>query len=278
VRIVKLIVLLLLFPGFLVFAFIVLSGTSLFRLPAGKISSRLMRQFTALLRILLNVRTTVEGAGNDLSAGGHYIVCNHLGYLDGIVLGSLFPVIFVTKLEVKRWPVIGPLLTLLGTIFVDRQNKHGISTVVERISMALRPGTHVLIFPEGTSTNGERLYPFQSSFFAAPLMARAAVVPLTLTYESIDRQPVTPANRDRVYWYGEMSFASHVWDLLGTQRIEVTVKIHPKIETAQLQNNSRGRKRLSQACYDIIAAKAACGNEATRGALPLISGVMDGQP
>jgi hypothetical protein len=75
-----------------------------------------------------------------------------------------------------------------------------------------------------------------------------------------------------------MSFASHVWDLLGTQRIEVTVKIHPKIETAQLQNNSRGRKRLSQACYDIIAAKAACGNEATRGALPLIAGVMDGQP
>jgi 1-acyl-sn-glycerol-3-phosphate acyltransferase len=220
----------------------------------------------------------VDGAENDFATGGHYIVCNHLGYVDGIVLGSLFPVVFVTKLEVKQWPVIGPLLTLLGTIFVDRQNKNGISTMVDMISAALTRGTNVLIFPEGTSTNGERLHPFQSSFFAAPLMARAAVVPLTLTYKSIDRQPVTPANRDRIYWYGEMSFAPHVWELLGTRRIEVTVKIHPKIETAQWQNNSRVRKQLSQACHDVIAAKAASGDEAIREAPAWMPRVMDNRP
>jgi 1-acyl-sn-glycerol-3-phosphate acyltransferase len=220
----------------------------------------------------------VEGTGNDFATGGHYIVSNHLGYLDGIVLGSLFPVVFVTKLQVKRWPVIGPLLTLLGAIFVDRENKKGISTMIDRISMALKRGTNVLIFPEGTSTNGDRLHPFQSSFFAAPLMARAAVAPLTLTYKSIDRRPVTAANRDRIYWYGEMSFAPHLWGLLGTKRIEVSVTIHPKMETSQLQNNSRGRKQLSQACYDAIVAKGGSLNEATREALAVIPQAMGSQP
>src|SRR4030095_3438260 len=151
--------------------------------------------------------------------------------------------------QVKRWPVIGQLLTLLGTIFVDRENKQDILRVVGRISRTLRQGANVLMFPEGTSTSGERLLPFQSAFFAAPLMARATVAPVTITYRLIDRERLSTANRDRVYWYGDMSFAPHLWDLLGTNRIEVSVKIRSRIETALLHNSSQGRKELSQACY-----------------------------
>ncbi len=260
-RTLKFILLVLFFSGFLICAFFVSLGISILRLPRWKIVTGLMKTFTGMLRNLLNVRIAVEGKENVVAAGGHYIVCNHLGYLDGIVLGSLFPVIFVTKLQVKRWPVIGQLLTLLGTIFVDRENKNGIASIVDGISLALSGGANVLIFPEGTSTNGERLHPFQSSFFAAPLMARSPVVPLTLSYKSIDHQPVTAANRDRIYWYGDMSFAPHLWDLLGTKRIDVSVKIHPKIDTLQLQNASQGRKELSQACYDVIGQEVSCGGE-----------------
>ncbi len=219
-----------------------------------------------MLRILLNVRIALEGSRDGLDTGGHFIVSNHLGYLDGIVLGSLFPVVFVTKLQVKRWPVIGQLLTLLETIFVDRENKNDILRVVNRISKTLRKETNVLVFPEGTSTNGEKLLPFQSTFFAAPLMAHAAVVPVTLIYKFVDQQPVSAVNRDRIYWYGDMSFAPHLWDLLGASRIEVSVKIHPAIETAKLQNDSLGRKRLSQACYDIIAGSKVGNREETRSA------------
>ena len=166
-----------------------------------------MRGFITILRILLNVRIALEGSKDGLDTGGQFIVSNHLGYLDGIVLGSLFPVIFVTKLQVKRWPVIGQLLTFLETIFVDRENKNDILRVVNRISKTLRKETNVIVFPEGTSTNGEKLLPFQSAFFAAPLMAHAAVVPVTLTYKLIDQQPVSAVNRNRIYWYGDMAFA-----------------------------------------------------------------------
>ncbi len=274
----KLITLVLLFSSFLATAFFISLGISLLRLPRWRIESELMRCFNRILRILLNVKIDLEGAADCLGADGHFIVANHLGYLDGIVLGSLFPVIFVTKRQVKRWPVIGQLLTLLGTIFVDRENKQDILRVIDRISGTLRQGANVLIFPEGTSTNGEKLLPFQSAFFAAPLMARASVAPLTITYRFVDEQPLSPANRDRVYWYGDMSFAPHIWDLLGTNRIEVSVKIHTRIETALLHNSSRSRKQLSQACYDAIARGVNTETEKGLEALPLFPTVMRRHP
>lgn len=249
----KLIILVLLFSSFLITAFFISLSISLLRLPRWRIVSGLMRRFNHILRILLNVKIDLEGARDYLGAGGHFIASNHLGYLDGIVLGSLFPVIFVTKRQVKRWPVIGQLLTLLGTIFVDRENKQDILRVIDRISGTLRQGANVLIFPEGTSTNGERLLPFQSAFFAAPLVAGASVAPVTIAYRFVGQEPLSAANRDRLYWYGDMSFAPHLWDLLGTNRIEVSVKIHPRIETSLLHNSSCGRKQLTQACYDAIA-------------------------
>ena len=274
----KLIILVLLFVNFLISASFVSLWIFFLRLPRLRIVSAVMRAFTAMLRILLNVHIALEGARDGLDTGGHFIASNHLGYLDGIVLGSLFPVIFVTKREVKRWPVIGQLVTLLGAIFVDRKNKKDILRVVDRISKTLRKKTNVLVFPEGTSTNGEKLLPFQSAFFAAPLMAHAVVVPVTLTYKLIDRQPVSAANRDRVYWYGDMSFAPHLWDLLGAKRIEVSVRIHPKIETSELENNSRGRKQLSQACYDVIGQGGSLETQKRREALQLFPGVMRRQP
>jgi lyso-ornithine lipid O-acyltransferase len=277
VRPLKLIILVLLFSSFLITAFFISLSISLLRLPRWRIVSGLMNRFNRILRILLNVKIDLEGPRDCLSAGGHFIASNHLGYLDGIVLGSLFPVIFVTKREVKRWPVIGQLMTLLETIFVDRENKQDILRVIERISGTLRQGANVLIFPEGTSTNGERLLSFQSAFFAAPLMARASVAPVTIRYRFVDKEPLSAANRDRLYWYGDMSFGPHLWDLLGTNRIEVSVKIHPRIETSLWHNSSCGRKQLSQACYDAIAQRVNSKTE-TGEVLHLFPTVMRRQP
>ena len=78
---------------------------------------------------------------------------------------------------------------------------------------------------------------------------------MTLTYRGINHQPLANANRDRVYWYGDMEFLNHFWDLLALRSIEVSVKIHPRIETSHSQNNSLGRKQLSQVCYDSISGQ-----------------------
>ncbi len=257
----KLTILSLLWSFFFVSAVLVHVWISLLRLPRRwAIIGRLTKNFDTLVRRLLNIRIRLEGDRDWSDSGGQLIVSNHLGYVDGIVLGSIFPLIYVSKREVRRWRLIGQWSVLIGTIFIDRQRKVKILQLVEEITRKLREGANVLLFPEGTSTNGETLLPFQSAPFAAALKARAIVLPVTLTYRRIDEQPLSEANRDRVYWYSGMDFMSHLWNLLGVRQIEVSVQVHPAIEISHFQNNSQGRKKLGQACYHAIAGESTLGD------------------
>ncbi len=219
------------------------------------ISRLINRNFTIFVRALLNIRVRLEGDPKRAQDGGCLIASNHLGYVDGIILGSLFPVIYVSKKEVRGWPWIGAWTALCGTIYIDRQSREKMPLLVGEMAEKLNQGANVLFFPEGTSTNGDRLLPFQPAPFAAPLRARAPVLPVTLTYRRIDGQPLTSDNRDRVYWYGDMEFLGHFWELLAVRRIEVTVRIHAAIETSHTRNDSPGRKALSQRTRDAIAGK-----------------------
>jgi lyso-ornithine lipid O-acyltransferase len=226
---------------------------SVLRLPnRWKIVSHWIRGFTWLMRRILNIKITVEGDAAQLEAGGYVIISNHFGYLDGIILGSLFPVIFVSKREVKRWPLVGQWTTLCGTVFINRQKKGLISLAVKEISRRLKEGANILLFPEGSATNGERMLPFQTAPLAAPLRSGAIIVPVTLTYQSIEAQPVSAANRDLIYCYGGMDFAPHFVKLLGLRQVEVKVTIQAKIECSRYEDNSAGRKRLAEDCYNRI--------------------------
>ena len=88
-----------------------------------KIVSRLNRVYTLLLRSILNIKVAVAGDEGQLERGGYVIIANHTSYVDGIVLGSIFPIVFVSKKEVRSWPVVGQWNILCGTIFIDRQHK-----------------------------------------------------------------------------------------------------------------------------------------------------------
>jgi 1-acyl-sn-glycerol-3-phosphate acyltransferase len=229
---------------------------SVLRLPnRWKIVSRWIRNFTWLMRKILNVKVTVEGNAGQLERGGYVIISNHFGYLDGIVLGSLFPVIFVSKKEVKSWPVIGQWTTLCGSVFINRQQKGLIPLAVNDMSRKLKQEANILLFPEGAATNGERILPFQTAPLAAPLRSRAIIVPITLTYQSVDGRPVTAANRDLIYCYDDMPDAPHFWKLLTLRQIEAKVTIRPKIDCSRYEDNSAGRKKLAEDCYDRVAGR-----------------------
>ena len=254
-RLVKLIAFLSGWMLFFIAAILIHLGLSLSRNPSRwRWISRLINwNFAALVSAILNIKIAVEGETESLRSGGYFIVSNHLGYVDGIVLGSIFPVIYVSKKEVRGWPLFGPWTALCGTIYIDRQRKDKIPLLVGEITRKLSQRANVLLFPEGTSTNGDRILPFQSAPFAAPLRAGTTIAPLTITYKRIDRQSLSNENRDRIYWYGDMEFVDHFWNLLAVRSIEVVVKIQPEIETTRYKNDSLGRKALSQASYDSIS-------------------------
>ena len=206
---------------------------SLLKLPnRWEIISRLTYSFSFLLRTILNIKVTVAGDAGQIDEGDTVIIANHLGYVDGFVLGSIFPVVFVSKREVKKWPVIGLWATLGGTIFINRQKKGEVGLLVVEMSKKLRDGANILLFPEGRATNGERMLPFQT-----------------------DDNPLSKENRDLIYCYDDMDFFPHFWKLLSLRSIEVVVTIQRKIECSRYKDNSAGRKKLALDCYNRVLGR-----------------------
>jgi hypothetical protein len=130
-----------------------------------------------------------------------------------------------------------------------------VGALVREMTRKLRQEANILLFPEGTSTNGEKMLPFQTVPLAAPLRSRSIIVPVTLAYKTIDEQPVTAANRDSIYWYGDMEFVTHFWNLLGRRSVEVLVTIQRKIECFRYADNSAGRKKLAEDCYNRVLGR-----------------------
>jgi 1-acyl-sn-glycerol-3-phosphate acyltransferase len=220
-----------------------------------KIVSRLMRSFALILRAVLNIKVSVVGDEGQIERGGYVIISNHMSYVDGIILGSIFPIVFVSKREVKSWPIVGQWNILCGTVYIDRKRKGLVAALIREMTGKLNQGANILLFPEGTSTNGDCILPFQTVPLAAPLRNRSIIAPVTLVYTRIDDEPVSPHNRDRLYWYGDMEFVSHFWNLLALRSVEALVTIQPKVECFHYQDNSAGRKRLAQDCYDRVLGR-----------------------
>lgn len=217
-----------------------------------RIVSRWTRIFNRFLRILFKIRVIIEGSHLYLRESGNFIVSNHLSYLDGVVLGSLFALIYVSKSKVKSWPLFGWMTMAASTIYIDRKRKYKAMDYIQETTQMLKRKLNVLVFPEGTSTNGERLFPFQSVHFESSLNVRCPVLPLVITYTKINKEAVNLKNRDKICWYGQEKFYSHLCKMLTLDSVEAKVKICPKIDLANISNVNYSRKVLSESLYKII--------------------------
>ena len=166
----------------------------------------------------------------------HYIVCNHLSYLDVLILNSHLPSCFVTSQEVRETPGLGLISALAGCIFVERRNKLNIGAEISKLTLALKNGLNVCVFPEATSTNGERVLPFKKSLFQASINSETPVLPVTINYLSINNQPISSGNRDLLFWYGDMDFLPHLLTVCSSKNIKCQVTINRPIEVSKNSN------------------------------------------
>lgn len=195
--------------------------------------AHLISRYSQLGLWLLGVRTHIKGSEN--SKSGNLIVCNHLSYLDVLVLAAHFPANFVTSVEIKETPFLGQIVQAAGCLFVERRNKTNIQNEIREITEALNGGLTVTIFPEATSTNGEAVLRFRKPLYNAAILSQTPVLPMCLNYLSLDDTRVTLQNRDHIFWYGDMSFLPHLWELARYSKIEVEIQIlqpvHPEPTT-----------------------------------------------
>ena len=195
-------------------------------------------------------------------------VCNHTSYLDIIVLGSLIPGSFVAKSEVKSWPFFGWLAQLQRTVFVIRR---GSKAGKQRDSIAerLKEGGNLVLFPEGTSNDGNRTLPFKSALFAAADTQvngkKVSVQPISISYARLNGIPVGRTLRPLFAWYGDMDLAPHLWRVLGLGAVTVVVHFHPPVTL----DDFASRKEMAEYCQRQVALGVAAANAGrTMTALP----------
>jgi len=179
-------------------------------------------------------------------------VCNHTSYLDITMYGAVLPGSFIAKLEVRSWPLFGLLARLQRTVFVERR---AVRTAEHRDEMQqrLEEGDNLILFPEGTSNDGNRVLPFKSAFFGVaekeiggkPL----TVQPVSICYTRLDGIPIGRTYRPFFAWYGDMEMAGHLWNVFGLGQTTVAIEFHEPVTMAQFKS----RKEMSAHCHRVIS-------------------------
>ncbi|PLX68007.1 MAG: hypothetical protein C0603_07810 [Denitrovibrio sp.] len=186
-----------------------------------------------------------------LSTTGKLILSNHMSYLDIITYASIKPSIFISSVEIEKTPFLGFIAKLGGTYFVERRNPKLIKLEIGKMSELIEQGFNVVLFPEGTSTNGSKVLPFRSSLLAsASVSTGVEVIPACIKYLTIDNEPFSSINCDYVCWYDDMSFAPHLWNFLSTDKVESKTTFFKPINSA-----SSDRKTISNKAYELISAE-----------------------
>ena len=215
----------------------------------GFIASNYYRVLCSLLRI----RVRVHGAPmRDLAV---LYVSNHVSWADILVIGSVAPVAFIAKREVASWPLVGITAKIQRTVFVDRTRRHQAAEAVADIVKRLKDGVSVVLFAEGTSSDGNRVLPFRSALLGAVEEASAhagniLIQPMSISYTGLHGIPMGRQHRPLVAWYGDLDFLPHIKVFIEHcvvdavvsygEAVPVDIAADRKAMSKRLENSVRG--------------------------------------
>ena len=200
------------------------------------------RAVTRLLGVQLRV------SGKPVTDQGCLVAVNHVSWLDIPILSAVTPLSFIAKREVASWPFFGTLARLQRSVFIDRERRQRAAASRTEMMTRLAERDTLVLFAEGTSSDGIRVLPFKSAFFAAAELPGVVVQPMTLAYSGHWGAPMTRRKRPAYAWYGEMDMGPHLWEALASGPIEVDVICHEPITVEQLGS----RKALARHAEDTV--------------------------
>lgn len=208
-------------------------------------SALLARFFYGSMRYICGVRLTIEGEVSKMRP--LMLVSNHSSYLDIFILGSLVPLSFTPKKEIRSWPIIGFMCILADCIFIDRKPAD-MQRVRGEMAKRLSNRKVICLFPEGTTGDGLHVMPFKSGFFSLAENFNLPVQPVSLAYTHIGNMRLNSENRDLVAWIGEASLVTHLTRLLSFRCVRVTVTLYP----VELISQHADRKSLARKAQEVI--------------------------
>ena len=209
----------------------------------GKIITSIEKWSPVLFHKLLlwQLSVNVEIVGDiDQSKKSNFFISNHLSYLDIPILGSKFPLRFVAKSDVENWPFFGFLAKKGRSIFIKR-NKTDSLNQKNKILDVLSSGEKVFIFPEGTTSDGNRVLEFKSSSFSSVENQNFTIQPIVIFYSDFNGIPINRWLRPMIAWYGDMDLRPHLFKLVGLMSIKAKLIYLDPVNTQNFAN----RKDLS---------------------------------
>jgi len=214
---------------------------------------------------ILGIKVKVNGARSTVTPTLY--VCNHVSYLDIEVLGGRIPGCFVAKAEVATWPFFSTLAKAQRTIFVDRRSAKTNNSRDEMLRR-LDTGDNLMLFPEGTSSDGTRVLPFRSALFATAQLRRndrpILVQPVSISYTRLDGIPLGRYWRPLFAWFGDLDLVPHLWQMVCLGETEAVVTFFPPVDIDRLGD----RKRLAEYCFRQVWAGVQAANSGRPDLLP----------
>jgi 1-acyl-sn-glycerol-3-phosphate acyltransferase len=221
--------------------------------------NRITRRWSALLLAVCGARLSVCGdlpallARSGMVPGqpGRLLLINHISWIDIFAVNAVLPSRFVAKAEIGRWPLLGTLVTLAGTLYIERGRRHAVHAVNHKVAEHLQLGESVALFPEGTTTDGSELLPFHSNLIAPVMEAGGQVWPVALRYTE-DGRPSRAAA-----FIGDDTLVRSIWNILTARRLAIEVALLDPV--AADGETHPTRHHVAQAARERIAAYLGIG-------------------
>lgn len=213
---------------------------------------RIHRLFCRIFGIKVHVKGAIE------PGGGVLIAANHSSWIDILTISSVGPLSFIAKSEVNTWPGFGLLARLQQTIYVARDRRSKTAEQRDEIKERLGRGDTIVLFPEGTSSDGNRVLTFKSALMSAAEGTipngkggekAIRVQPMSVAYTKLYAMPMNRPYRPFYAWYGDMDLVPHLWDMARLGPFECEITIHPPMTVADVGS----RKALAAKCEELVS-------------------------
>lgn len=215
--------------------------------------------YYSLLTRLLRINVTING--HRVVGKPVLIASNHMSWLDIVVLASVAPMVFVAKREVASWPLIGAAAKVQKVVFVDRMKRHQTPATVREIAQRLKEGHPVVLFAEGTSSDGNRVLPFRSALVGAVETAcldaglgEVTLQPMSICYTTFQGIPMGRTKRPIVAWYGDLDFFPHFAQFLAQGVVDVVVSFGAPMAAKADDDRKEVAHRLEYAVRSMTAS------------------------
>jgi 1-acyl-sn-glycerol-3-phosphate acyltransferase len=193
----------------------------------------------------------IKVIGQPVTGEGVLLVANHTSWADIIIFSAVAPISFVAKAEIAKWPFFGTLARLQRTVFVERTRRSATGEVRDVIRDRLLAGDALVLFPEGTSHDGNTVLPFKSALLGAAEAQLGGhyvkVQPVSTAFIGLHGMPMGREYRPLFAWYGDMEMLPHLWEALLAGPLDVVVQFHEPFSLDQMD-----RKALAARAEDIV--------------------------